>query len=329
MILAAVVLTAGACALPTSPCATPGAGAECAAPPVPQGPSYTNPVISDDIADPDVIEVDGTYYLYPTSASHSYSVWTSNDLVHWNAGPVVFTHPDGSLQAPDVYHDEAAGIFYLYFNAAERIGVATSTSPTGPFTTVVDRLVDRAIDANVFRDDDGRLYLYYVRTVADLFDPHGINSIWVQPMSSPTALTAAPVSLIDAGISTVGSWKFPIAEAPWMLRRGSIYYLMFSGNVALTNGYAVGYATSTSPTGPFVESPDNPIAAAHDGVYGPGHHSVVTDGAGTMWMVYHQKKAASNGWERDIAINRLWFEGNQLRTETSRGQSQAGPWFPS
>jgi hypothetical protein len=56
---------------------------------------------------------------------------------------------------------------------------------------------------------------------------------------------------------------------------------------------------------------------------------VVTDGAGTMWMVYHQKKAASNGWERDIAINRLWFDGNQLRTETSRGQSQAGPWFPS
>src|SRR5262249_28200286 len=56
--------------------------------------------------------------------------------------------------------------YYLYFPAQDksgifRIGVATSTSPSGPFLPLAQPIADSlSIDPALFTDDDGRAYLY-------------------------------------------------------------------------------------------------------------------------------------------------------------------------
>src|SRR6476469_9794818 len=69
--------------------------------------TYRNPILADGgPADPDVILVDGTYYLYPTTHGHGYDVWTSTDLVNWKPRGSVFKAPYGGAWAPDVFHNK-------------------------------------------------------------------------------------------------------------------------------------------------------------------------------------------------------------------------------
>lgn len=55
-------------------------------------------------------------------------------------------------------------------------------------------------------------------------------------------------------ISVTDSWEkkqAKVAEGPSVLKRGDTYYLIYSANHYESKDYAVGYATSTSPKGPW------------------------------------------------------------------------------
>jgi len=287
--------------------------------------TYRNPII-DRIgpADPAVIRYRGRYYLYPTLDCKGYDVFVSDDLVHWTQKPKCFTDSRGGVWAPDVFHNEKGdGRFYLYYTVdkpggGKLIGVAVAGDPLGPF---VDKgtLVHDAIDAHLFRDDDGAMYLYY----ADI--RHGSNKIAVQPMADPLTTRGEPTLLIRP----TEEWErhgAPIAEGPWMLKRKGIYYLMYSGSGADGPDYAVGYATSRSPTGPFTRFPGNPIAKRGNGVFGPGHHCVIAGPDGRLWMLYHQQNSERRGWKRFLAIDPLWFdEQGVIHVKTTRGTDEPAP----
>jgi len=69
------------------------------------------------------------------------------------------------MWAPDA--NEKEGTFYLFFPAKDydgifRIGVATSSSPTGPFIPQPNAIKNSfSIDPAVFKDDDGSYYMYF------------------------------------------------------------------------------------------------------------------------------------------------------------------------
>ncbi len=288
--------------------------------------TYTNPVLVETflspavgimgIGDPTVIFYKGKYYLYPTGDNHGYDVYVSSDLIHWKKGPRVFRSDEGSVWAPDVFHNPADGKFYLSYTANKRVGVAVADWPDGDFT---DRgiLVDNAIDANMFLDDDGRYYLYYVEFPA--------FRIWVQPMETPFQKNGKPVRLIEPTEPWEKSQQ-AITEAPWMLKHDGTYYLLYSGGGSYTDDYAIGYATSKSPLGPFVKHHGNPIMKKGNGVYGPGHCATIRTPDGRLWMVYHQKKDTSRGWDRIICIDPIWFDyKGVLHGKASRSVSQFAP----
>lgn len=307
--------------------APPAQTAPASAPAVHTGPTYRNPII-DRIgpADPHVIRYEGKYYLYPTLDTRSYDVFVSDDLVHWTQAGKCYRDQRGGLWAPDVYHDSHGdGRFYLYYTAnnsrggdGKVIGVAVADKPLGPFEDKAT-LIEDAIDAHLFRDDDGSLYLYHVP-----IGPRG-NHIAVQPMKDLLTKKGEPTDLIRA----TDPWErqgAPIAEGPWMIKRRGTYYLMYSGSPADGPNYGVGYATSKSPTGPFRKHADNPIAKRGNGVFGPGHHCVVTGPDGKLWMVYHQQQSDQRGWKRFLAIDPLWFdEGGIIHVKTTRGSDQPAP----
>ena len=283
------------------------------------GRTYTNPVIADTLADPCVVQHRGRYYLYGTGqvdGDRGYRVYTSPDLVHWRRGPVVFRPGLPHVWAPDVWPSPADGRFYLYYTADRTVGVAVADGPMGPFR-VVRRLVDRAIDAHLFRDDDGRFYLYYVRLPG--------FRITVQPMASPTELQGEAREILRPE----ADWETRagrVTEGPWMMKAAGRYYLLYSGSGANTPDYAVGYATAPSPLGPFTRAPHNPILHRCDGVFGPGHGCAVRDGAGQWWFVYHQKRTGRVEWGRFICIDRLYLDAEgRLTGRATRGETLPAP----
>jgi len=268
------------------------------------------------IGDPAVISHAGKYYLYPTGDNHSYDVYISDDLVHWTRGPKVFRSSEPGVWAPDVFFNKDDGRFYLYCTINGRIGVAAADRPDEVFR-YTGTLIENAIDAHLFRDDDGKYYLYYAR--------YPDFAIFVQPMESPVRKKGHPVELI----SPSEAWEMkdvPVTEAPWLVKHQGIYYLLYSGGSADSANYAIGYATARSPLGPFVKYRRNPIIHRGNGIFGPGHPSVIRDQAGKLWLVYHQQRDKTRGWDRMICIDPLWFDGSGvLHGKATRGTINAAP----
>lgn len=286
--------------------------------------TYRNPIIhAPGAADPAVLCYQGRYYLYPTLDGRGYDVFVSDDLVHWFRKPKCFTDKRGGAWAPDVFHNRRGdGKLYLYYTVdnpkgGKLVGVAVSDSPLGPF---VDRgvLVEGAIDAHLFQDDDGALYLYYVRL------PGGFK-IMVQRMSHPLT----PVGEPHPVIWPTEPWEKAqghVTEGPWMVKHAGRYYLMYSGSGANGPCYGIGYATADSPLGPFTKYPGNPIAHRGNGIFGPGHNCVVTGPDGRMWMLYHQKNTERIDWNRFLALDPLWFdEDGVMHTRLTRGTDEPAP----
>ena len=295
----------------------------------PPAKTYRNPLLPDrEIADPFVLRVDGKYYLYPTSDSRGYEVFVSDDLVHWERKARAFKDPRGGDWAPEVFHNRRGdGKFYLYYTdkmPGGRAGRWKSrsawpwpTARSGPFT---DKgvLATHAIDADLFQDDDGSLYLCYVELA-------GGFKIIVQPMADPLTKKGEPKVVIRP----TEEWEKrsgEVTEGPFMLKHKGTYYLTYSGTGADSPNYGIGYATSKSPTGPFVKYAGNPIAHRGGNVLGPGHHCVVEGPDGKLWLVYHQKWNAEQNFHRFLAIDPLWFdEEGVLHTKVSRDTDEPAP----
>jgi len=284
--------------------------------------TYRNPII-DQIgpADPSVIKYKGKYYLYPTWNGAGCNVFVSDDLVHWAGQPMCFKDARGGVWAPDVFYNQKGdGKLYLYYTVdnpkgGKLIGVAVSDDPLGPFVDKGNLAVDNIIDAHLFEDEDGKLYLYYVKT-GDRF------IIFVQPMSDPLTKMGRRKEVLRPTVE----WeqrRGRITEGPWMLKHDGIYYLMYSGSGADGPEYAIGYATSDSPMGPFTKYENNPIVKQGNGVYGPGHNCVIEGLNGDLWMIYHQQNSDKVGWDRFLAMDPLWFdEEGVLHAKTTRGTDE-------
>jgi beta-xylosidase len=144
-------------------------------------------------------------------------------------------------------------------------------------------------------------------------------------MESPVRKKGLPVQII----SPSEAWEMkdaPVTEAPWIIKHQGVYYLLYSGGSADSEDYAIGYATATNPIGPFTKYLGNPIIHKGGGIFGPGHVSVIQDQAENLWLVYHQQKDKTRGWNRIICIDPIWFDvDGVLHGKASRATPQSAP----
>ncbi len=239
-------------------------------------------------------------------------------------------------------------------NEAEnfRIGVAVSDSPRGPFVELGDGpLFDPGyptIDANVFFDDDGRCYLYYSRCcykhpveseisewarrkgLFDTIEESWIYGVELEPDFSgikgePVLLLRPPVRMDDAQAEwesrsvTSGEVNRRWTEGSFLLKDKDTYYMMYSANFFGGANYAVGYATSDSPLGPFRKADNNPVlqrnTASGGTVTGTGHNSVTRSRDGRqLYCVYHGRTEAT-GNERVVFIDRMSIRDGRLTVD--------------
>lgn len=272
--------------------------------------SYINPITRG--ADPYILYEDGVYYLYTTNAvMEGFRVQTSTDLVHWeNRGfclktADIYGEPTSSagFWAPEVYH--IGDRYVMTYSVNERIGIAVSDSPLGPFVSPAPRyLVEhRAIDSSIFVDDDGTAYLYYVS-----FDgvPYGIYG---RTINTDTWEVGEEHFLFTANSGEWDGQDGKVSEGPYMLKHNGIYYLTYSGNGYTSHKYAVGYAVASSPLGNFKKYKNNPILSQipENEAYGTGHHAFFTAENGELYIVYHRHLSQTQVNERQVCIDRVFF----------------------
>ena len=69
-------------------------------------------------------------------------------------------------------------------------------------------------------------------------------------------------------------------------------------------------ARGPTPLGPFERDPANPILAANDRFDAPGHHALITDDAGTNWILYHAMDREEGSGLRLLMLDPVdWVDG--------------------
>jgi beta-xylosidase len=314
----------------------------------PAAPStYRNPlgVVA---ADPFVYREGDTYYLYATAAADGLLVWTSKDLVHWRERGHAFrrdatTWSQDRFWAPELF--KHSGKYYLYFTAAHgtdrkkdtpRTVLSEGTSPLGPFREVTGKApwfeTDKAtIDAHVFRDDDGRLYLYVVHQDQP---PDKHYEIHVRAVDAGLVVSPQSVEVLRPTqpwerVAHPAPNDALVAEAPFVVRRGRNYFLTWSANPQGTPEYAGGVAIAASPTGPFKKSDRNPILRRTGRVSAPGHQCLIDSPDGGKWfMLYHVRDPDNLAADRRLAIDRVRFTDGDAASLEVEGPTDAPQPLP-
>ncbi len=266
------------------------------------------------IADPYVLYFDGKYYAYGTRVN-GFEVYISDDLKRWRRNKALALSPDNSwgtkwYWAPEVYYVQSKKLFYMFYSVEEHICVATSTSPEGPFIQKEKKPIvsdEKGIDTSLFIDEDGTPYLYYVRFT-------GGNVIWVAEMNED--MTSIKKETLKQCVSVSESWEKKqgtIAEGPSLLKRGDTYYLIYSANHYESKDYAVGYATASSPKGPWKKYSGNPIlrrdkeAAQSLGLVGTGHGAPFVCAGGNFKYIFHAHASETSVGPRTSYISNFKF----------------------
>lgn len=301
-------------------------------PPTLNDKSYTNPLkisvpgggVVENCPDPTIIHGkqpgDESWYMYCTSdplndqdkdasgvyKQHLIATLKSADLVDWTyVGDALPALPGWAAANADIWAPEIeffGNQYHLYFTATETleggsaIGVATSDSPTGPWTVTAKPVVEPheapccggskrwVYDPEVLVTESGDKYIYYGSYY---------GGISVRKLSDD-GLTSDPYSQVEVTVAN----RY---EAASIIQHGDYYYLLGSSgdccNGALT-GYSVFAGRSKDPWGPFVDREGvrltynrvggTPVLGLNGNRWvGPGHNGVFTDFGGQDWLVYH------------------------------------------
>jgi GH43 family beta-xylosidase len=292
--------------------------------------TFLNPVYKRSFPDPFVLKFRGQYFAYSTGHAEDglvFQVLQSADLVNWSAlGGAMRPLDTGDpfYWAPEVtYHN---GKFYLYYSvgneALMHIRVAVSDRPDAGFVDAGKRLTfeEFAIDAHVFRDDDGVWFMFYATDF--LTHSHIGTGTVVDRMTDPFTLAGQPRpvtralydwQVYDPERKEKGGVRWHTVEGPYVLRRKGRYYEIFSGGNWQNVSYGVSFAVSDQLEADreWQQYSDGTktlpiLRTLPDRVIGPGHNSVIRGPNNReLYCVYHS-------WvdgERVLDIDRMDFAG--------------------
>lgn len=284
-----------------------------------------NPVLEGYYADPEILYSNKTkkYYIYPTSdgfdgwSGYYFKTFSSDNLVDWkDEGIIIDLKKDVSWAnrnawAPCIVEKKIKGKYkyFYYFTAAQKVGVAVSDNPTGPFKDSGKAIVasrpegitnGQEIDPDVFTDPKtGKSYLY-----------------WGNMYMGVAELNPDMVSL-KPGTTKVIAVNDTFREGTYVIYRNGKYYFFWSEDDTRSPNYKVRYGISNSPTGPLEIPKDNIVIQGKPeiGIHATGHNSILQIPNKDEWYItYHRfsyptgiKMGDAGGFHREVCIDKLEF----------------------
>jgi len=275
-----------------------------------------NPIITDVFtADPAALVHGGRVYLYTgqdeaAAGKEEYVMrewlcFSSHNLVDWKPEGSPLSVASFRWAKKDAWAGhviERHGKYYFYAPLSHReiegfaIGVAVADRPIGPFVdargsalVTNDMTANSAgitwddIDPAAFIDDDGQAYLFWGNTV--------LHYAKLKPSMTE----------LDGPIATIELPKF--TEAPWVHKRGGLYYLSY----AYGWPERIAYATSPSIRGPWTFR-----GVLNDLVPNSNtNHQAIIEFKGRSYFIYHNGALPGGGsWRRSVCIEELRYNAD-------------------
>lgn len=291
--------------------------------------TFTNPLVaSRDSADPWMFYYKGFYYFTATlDPEGGVWLWRSRFLSGLDAGEKkkIYDAPKDGLRSKQIWAPELHRLgkrWYLYFTASDgtdenhRIHVLESRAdnPWSEYdykARVFDAGNDGwAIDATVFRDKNDSLFMAWCGHI-----PDNGNGIYIAPMSNPWTIAGKRILISQADFDWEKA-RYPINEAPEILRRGGKIFLVYSASDTGTPDYALGMLVNSggdvmNPAS-WKKSPQavfSQYRSAGGNVFGPGHNGFFKSPDGREdWLIYHGKESGefTYGGRRARAQKFVW-----------------------
>jgi hypothetical protein len=224
------------------------------------------------------------------------------------------------MWAPDAA--EKDGRYYLYFPAKDkqdvfRIGVAVANHPAGPFRARPEAIKSSiSIDPAVFKDDDGKHYLYYGGIMGGQLQRWKSGTYQAsddtQPADNLPALVPKMARLTDDMLEFAeqprdvqildengrpllsGDHNRRFFEASWVHKHNGNYYFSYSTG----DTHFIAYAMGKSPYGPFTYK-----GRILEPVLGwTNHHSILA--VNGKWYLFFHDSQLSNGQTHLRSIKR-------------------------
>ncbi len=278
-----------------------------------------NPIVDGYFADPTIIKDKGIYYIYATIdpwGADELGVLVTRDFktftqkhINWPtkkacASP---TSSGSMVWAPSI-RKARNGKFYMYVAVGSEVWAGVSEHLLGPWknakadntplVAATDFPTVHNIDPDCFIDRDGQAYLYW-----------GSGFNWVNGHCMAVKLKKDMVTFDGAPKDITPLHYF---EAPHLVKRNQLYYLMYSYGKAIDATYQIRYSTSKTPLGPWTEGPNDPIlsTSADSTTYGPGHHTVFEKN-GQYYILYHRIYPQKKDFVlRQLCIDSLNFDAD-------------------
>ncbi|HVS76568.1 MAG TPA: family 43 glycosylhydrolase [Steroidobacteraceae bacterium] len=296
------------------------------------------------VHDPDMIQdASGVFWLYGTHNTlasspdmATFSAVSAGDILPdfswWASENTTGANGRTDIWAPSVMY--AGGTYYQYYavptydppstidadQSAAVIALATSTSPSGPWTDAGKVISScgtasgctttfNAIDPAPYIDGTGHWWL----TFGSWHD--GIHVLQLDPSTGlPLASSPTLYDIAKRGAGEEGSFIFPYTAG------GTLYFYYFASIDVCCQGidstYRIIVGRSTSPTGPFhdrggldlMDGGGTILLSTHGTIYGPGGESVLLVRSRPV-MVYHYYDGANNGTPT-LGMNYLQFDSD-------------------
>jgi hypothetical protein len=288
-----------------------------------------NPIFTDVYtADPSAYVADDRMYVVCTHDQNNqsdysqlwdYYVFSSADMVNWQNHGIVFDVRSDSNWANLAYAPSMAyrnGYYYLYYpDGANAIGVARSTSPSGPFSDVLGRAmitksmpncnVEWLFDPCIFVDDDGQAYIY--------FGGGGPGNARAMRVNSDMTSVSGDAVTIDAP---------NFFEAAFMHKRNGIYY--FSYSTDFSQGAAtIDYMTSSNPMTGF-QHRGTVLGNPWDNLGNNNHHSII-EFQGQWYIFYHNRALSNSTYQRSVCVDYLYYNSDGTIQRVNDSQQGVGP----
>ncbi len=227
------------------------------------------------------------------------------------------------LWAPDAAF--ANNTYYLYFPVKDkqdvfRIGVATSTKPEGPFVAEKNPIKGSySIDPCVFKDDDGKFYMYFggiwggqlQRWNNNTYDSAGKLRQGTEQAILPRVARlgadmkafAEPVKEIkiidkDGKLFTEKDNSKRFFEASWMHKYKGKYYFSYSTG----DTHFINYAIGDNPYGPFTYQ-----GVVLNPVDGWTNHQSIIEANGKWYIFYHDVQLSGKTHLRNVKVAELHY----------------------
>jgi hypothetical protein len=305
-------------------------------------------------ADPSAHVFDGKIYIYPSHdintgdafddlgshfAMEDYHILSMDSLQSDAVDNGLALHvKDVPWAAKQMWAPDAAekdGRYYLFFPAKGhdgifRIGVATSSSPVGPFTPEPEAINGSfSIDPAVFKDEDGIYYMYFGGIWGGQLQRWRTGQFNGEQPDSPVAFLPADnepalcakvakltgdllefaedpkdVLLVDENGNPLlnGDNDRRFFEASWMHKYNGKYYFSYSTG----DTHFLCYAIGDSPYGPFTYA-----GRILEPVVGwTSHHSIC--GFNGKWYLFYHDSSLSKGVThlRCVKVTELTYDTN-------------------